>query len=644
MTSIVLTADDNYLRYIPTLLVQIARFGRRADGVTLAVPAGLTGDHIAPVKAAASIHDIGLTVVPLPERDHEQISCFTPIRDGQHASHFTYVRLLLPALLPDLDDVLYLDVDTMIRAPIDELLDWDLRHPLGAVPELAGTAAHLFGTPRAPYFNAGVLRMSLERMRNEQLWDRSRRILETRPEVRWFDQDVLNLVFHDRFDSLPLTYNVSDMIVRKYPGLTVLEDPVIVHFNGPVKPWHPSATSPHARAWRRYNSEAGVAAHCVQAASDEHDPDVDAGTSRHFAGYRQARTEGRGHLVSLVRAVLPADARKAAKGAATEAVDRALCRMEEIRAALDAPRLHKKEVPPRVVGSHPATTASLGEDIADYGLDLLISIARSGTNAFGDVIEQSRPDVNWMNEMYLGAEWTNLADGELLDRFPWFSNGGPEAINDVPPTERGKAFDSFAATMSSHVVELTRAVLENQTGRTLIKVFPDQLHPSAFEALLKVFRPRLLVLRRELIFTYVSQLRAIRLDERERGFGKAWLGQDLTEAPYAISDRAALHYALRCDAWFDRLDRLAAELGLTNVWLTYTGLFTTGADIPRLQSFYPGPTLPTGDGSGGLQSGLTIQDRRSDASVLGMIKAVSNLSATTQAHLLRLPGHHMDCS
>jgi hypothetical protein len=194
--------------------------------------------------------------------------------------------------------------------------------------------------------------------------------------------------------------------------------------------------------------------------------------------------------------------------------------------------------------------------------------------------------------------------------------------------------------VSGQVCELTSAVLENRSGRTLIKIFPDQLHPSALEKLVRVFRPRLLVLRRELIFTYVSQLRASALDKRERQFGKAWLGTDLTDAPYTIDDRAALQYALRCDAWFDQLDRLAAELDLPNVWLTYTGLFTTGADIPLLESFYPGPALPTVTGASGLRSGLKVQDRRSDESVLEMIRAVSSLSAATQGHLLRLPGRH----
>ncbi len=644
MTSIVFTADENFLRYLPASFAQIARFGRHADGVTLVVPAGLAEENLTVAEVAASVHGISLTVVPVPERDQEQLTRFRPIRYGRYTSHFTYARLLLPDLLPDLDDVLYLDVDTMIRAPIDELLAWDLKRPIGAVAEIAGTAKHLFGTPREPYFNAGVLRMSLQRLRQEQLWEQSRRILETRTEVRVFDQDVLNMVFRGRFDSLPLTYNVPDMFARQNPTLEVLDDPTIVHFYGPVKPWDPAATSSYAREWRRQYSEAIFATHYSQTRLREHDPtEVELGTRR-IDDYRRARRDGRGHLVSVVRAVLPPDARQAAKGAARDVVDRALSRLEEIRVGLHTPRLPKKETPPREAGIRPDTKESFGDNRADHGLDLLISIARSGTNALGEAIRQSRPDVHWMNEMYLGAEWTNLADGELLDRFPWFSNGGLDALNDLRPVERKKAFESFAAKVSGQVCELTSAVLENGSGRTLIKVFPDQLHPSALEELVRVFRPRLLVLRRELVFTYVSQLRASALDERERQLGKAWLGTDLTDAPYAIDDPAALQYALRCDSWFDQLDRLAAELELHNVWLTYTGLFTTGADIPLLESFYPGPALPTVTGAGGLRSGLKIQDRRSDASVLEMIRAVSSLSAATQGHLLRLPGRHANCT
>jgi lipopolysaccharide biosynthesis glycosyltransferase len=637
LKSIVLTADENYLRYIPGLFAQISRFGQRSDGVTLAVPAGISDDYLKPVKAAASIHDIALTVAPVSESDYEQITRFTPIRYGKRPSHFTYARLLLPDMLPDLDEVLYLDVDTMIRAPIDQLLEWDLRHPVGAVPDLAGVGTHLFGTPGAPYFNAGVLLMSLERMRSEKVWEQSLRILETRTEVRLFDQDVLNLVFHDRFDSLPLTYNVSDLIIRRYPGLTALEDPVIVHFNGPVKPWHPSAKSRYAREWRRRYSQATFAAHFSSSPPSDHDPLIDNGAQQ-FRAYRHARRQGYGQLDSLARAVLPPAAKQAAKTAATGVVDRAMCRLEQIRTGLHPPQLPQMEIASsRTAISRPGEYH--GDENTDSGLDLMVSVPRSGTNALGDVIQQSRPNVYWMNELFLGAEWSNLADSEIVERFPWFSNGG----HVLPRAERHRAFESFAAKVSEQVVELTGAILENRAGRTLVKVFPDQLHPSAFEELLRIFRPRLLVLRRESVFTYVSRLRAIRLDERDRRYGKNFLGSDLTDAPFTLEDRAALQYAVRCDSWFDRVDQLAGNLGLTNVWLTYSGLFDTGADIPLLESFYPGPALPTSSDSRGLQSSLKIQDRRSDTSALGMIKAVSSLSAATQAHLLRLPGRYVKC-
>lgn len=137
-----------------------------------------------------------------------------------------------------------------------------------------------------------------------------------------------------------------------------------------------------------------------------------------------------------------------------------------------------------------------------------------------------------LNELYLGAEWSNLGDGELVDRFPWFSNGGPDAISDVPPAQRPRAFEAFAARVSEQVVELTHAVLRNRSGRTLIKVFPDQLHPSALEELLQVFRPRLLVPRLPLTATE-EHFRNYRVTSRQARTGS------VTPTALSLARRAA---------------------------------------------------------------------------------------------------------
>ncbi|WP_313674534.1 hypothetical protein [Mycolicibacterium sp.] len=53
MTSIVLAADEHHLPYVPSNIAQIARYGRRADGVNLVFPAGLANAHLADAEVAA---------------------------------------------------------------------------------------------------------------------------------------------------------------------------------------------------------------------------------------------------------------------------------------------------------------------------------------------------------------------------------------------------------------------------------------------------------------------------------------------------------------------------------------------------------------------------------------------------------------
>lgn len=613
MTSVVLAADHRYLPYVRCSLAQLARFGRRAAGVTLVVPATISAKALDAIRATASVHAISLDVVSISELDG--LHARGLINDYQYVSYHTYSKLLLAEALPHLDEVLYLDVDTLIRAPLDDLLAWKLRHPLGAVPELGRSGAHLFGTTQRPYFNAGVLRMSLERLRQDRVWDQARAILEDGGggHITLQDQDVLNLIFRDRFDSLPLVFNVFDSASQENRNLAVLQDPVIVHFAGAFKPWQRASTSPFAREWRSRYAEASFAAD-LPATTPGHDADT------------AARDLGRGRLVSLAKAVLPTRFKRGAKAAAVDVLDRTMSRMEEVKAGLHPAvptHLASWVMPPQFADAFQA------DEAADHGLDLLISLPRSGTNALGDAIERSRPEVHWMGELFLGTP-RRWRDDRFSDMFPWFNR---ERRRDMSPTVREHTRSEFTAVMSEHVIEVTNAVLQNRPGRTLIKVFPDQLHPLALQKLLGVFRPRLLILRRDLVFAYVSQLRAVH--------SGSWRNSDHTDVPLTINDRDALQYAVACNAWIDGVAFVAERLGLHSTWLTYEGLFTTGDDLPQLESFYPGSPMPVDPRSGRLHSCLSVQDRRSDASILELLKAVSTLSAATQAHLFRLPGKHV---
>jgi len=607
MTSIVFTADDAYLPYIPCSFAQLARFGRKAESVVLVAPPTLSKDVRIQIEDAAASHGINLRIKIAFELER--------LYSGALIDDYWYMstsKLFLAELLPDLDDMLYIDVDTLIRAPLDELLAWKLRNPLGAVVELTRGGAFLFGTPRQPYFNAGVLRMSLDRMRRERVGERARDIL-SRHVLPLQDQDVFNLLFADRFDYLPFTFNVFDRVATEHPDLSAFQDPVIVHFTGLTKPWIPGSNSPFAREWRRQYSHLVLRPRPVS--GNQLAPTSRAG-AKFLKEYAQSRHAGRSRAFSLLRTVLPEGVRRNTKAAAVEVLDLAQDRIERIRSAV-LPDLKPAYDPTwgirfqRSTGrtANGSSEHQLDNGAVDRRLDLLISLPNSGTHALGDAIRRSRPDVRYLPDLYRGVA-TELDVGERQRRFPWFTPTDPEALKRMSPAQRLEAQRYFTEAVRAHVVEFTEAVVQSGPGRCLINVLPDQLHPSAFCELLEVFRPRLLFLRRPLIFSYLSQAEG---------------------GPGTIEDRRASHYALRCDSWIDGVAEVASSIGLESVWLTCDGLFETGDDVALLESFYPGSAMPVD----------AVPDRRSDGSILAMVNALGGLSATTQARLLRLPGRQV---
>lgn len=613
LTSIVLAADEGYLPYVPCTLMQIARFGRAATGVILTVPAGVDNDLLVRIKGVADEHQILLAIAPIEGLD--ALSAEGVIYGSMHISRFAFAKLLLAEALPELDEVVYLDVDTLILAPLDDLLSWKLSRPLGAVTELDPGGRHLFGTNREPYFNSGVLRLSLESLRRERLWDRAKEVLMTHDRFRLVEQDVLNIIFRGNFDPLPATFNVFHDHVNV--ELAALQDPTIVHFCGPNKPWSGPSTSVFAREWRAIQNSLNEPRYPGSLAVTEFGQT--GGNPGHGSNRRRIRVR------SLAQAALPGPVKRAAKTAAMRALHSAEAGIDRGWQWLQ-PDLPTLTVP---VGRDDLDTS---DRFPGSSLDLVVSIPGSGAEALGAAIQLYRPaDVRWLGGLHLGVN--SHPTEELEGRFPWFSQGNPEILRTLSAAQGCRRQREFSAAMSSNAIEVTESVLANSPGRTLIKILPDQLRPRVLERLLTEFRPRLLILRRELIFTYLPPMRA----KPASSWGG---GTDSIDAPCVLTERSVLEYAVRADAWIDGIAQLSQELGLHSTWVSYSGLFATGSDVPLLESLYPGAALGT-DPHGGLHSDLpTIQDRRCDVPTLEVLRSFGNLSTTTRERLLRLPGRH----
>lgn len=164
---------------------------------------------------------------------------------GDGLPHSAYYSFLFPDLLPDIDKVIYLDVDILVKKSIVSLWQTDIsKVSLGVITEIDMYAtspdysASIGLTDQHHYFNSGVLVMNLKKMRKEQPVFK---LLETTKQysskLRYGDQDILNMVFKDDILLCNYSYNFTNWRLM-YPEISD-QEPAIIHFSGSkwTKPW-----------------------------------------------------------------------------------------------------------------------------------------------------------------------------------------------------------------------------------------------------------------------------------------------------------------------------------------------------------------------------------------------------------------------
>lgn len=177
----------------------------------------------------------------------------------------TYLRLLLPALLPaEVDHVLYLDSDLLVRGDVGRL--WSKVPLTAAIGASRDLGAPRVSSPRAlrnwrelglpadaPYINAGLLLMNLTRWRQENIAARVVEYNRRTADINWYaDQDGINSLLCTDCELFPIEWNVpsfieSDTLIRNLDdplSLTLIPDrrallreASVVHYLGSRKPW-----------------------------------------------------------------------------------------------------------------------------------------------------------------------------------------------------------------------------------------------------------------------------------------------------------------------------------------------------------------------------------------------------------------------
>ncbi|XQZ41901.1 glycosyltransferase family 8 protein [Paracoccus yeei] len=231
---IVTGSDDNYVAGVMVLIASAVWHNPGARFTVLDM--GISAVNRARIERLAARLDVRIDRIEIAERAFADI----PVRRA-HLTRSTYLRLLIPDLMPKADRVVYMDCDMVVMDSLAPLASLPLsNHPVAAVacpsPDHREVAAT--GTSAGSYVNAGLLVMNLPVWRSEGLAARCLALLQdTENPLRSEDQSAINISCRGRILPLPYAFNVY-AAEATYRSPEDLPDRIaVLHYVVNVKPW-----------------------------------------------------------------------------------------------------------------------------------------------------------------------------------------------------------------------------------------------------------------------------------------------------------------------------------------------------------------------------------------------------------------------
>jgi lipopolysaccharide biosynthesis glycosyltransferase len=168
-----------------------------------------------------------------------QAECVSGFRQHLHLSRAAYYRILLADIIKEESKVIYLDCDLVVEADLQELWDTDVSNcGCAGVDEGNPAQTSRLGLDPDFYINSGVLVLNLDYWRSHNIITKNMEWLEANPHNNiLLDQDAINSVLKFQKTRIGLKWNLNPVpledigVLKEYPEH-------ILHFGGPIKPWH----------------------------------------------------------------------------------------------------------------------------------------------------------------------------------------------------------------------------------------------------------------------------------------------------------------------------------------------------------------------------------------------------------------------
>lgn len=168
-----------------------------------------------------------------------------------------YYRLAAYLLLPNIDKILYLDVDTIVINSLKDLYEQDFEnnwfiactHTSFLLTKLNQFRLGIPLKENIPYVNTGVMMMNLCSLRKFVKFEEIRSFMDSKRSFLWLpDQDILTSLYGNKVKIVnSLVYNISDRTIifnninfskSKIDIDWVKNNTVVIHYFGKNKPWN----------------------------------------------------------------------------------------------------------------------------------------------------------------------------------------------------------------------------------------------------------------------------------------------------------------------------------------------------------------------------------------------------------------------
>lgn len=255
MINIVLAINDNFVGQASALIMSIYKNSKKDSELRINIlHSDVTKKHQDIIKDMVKDME---TISELNFIDMKQFvsnKTLDKFMHGTALAHLTpesYYRLFTPTIFPQYDRILYLDSDLIVCEDLTKLYNTNIDDLyVAAVSEsqyffkstlmlnnkkikAEDYLINKLNIHNKSYFNTGVMLLNLDKMREDNIQEKSITFLSKNYPLACCDQCVLNAILNGKVKFLDQKYNI---FYSHFPGKNISIS--IFHFAGSHKPWN----------------------------------------------------------------------------------------------------------------------------------------------------------------------------------------------------------------------------------------------------------------------------------------------------------------------------------------------------------------------------------------------------------------------